>query len=464
MPPRLALFAALLASCSGEDAPPTTGSTSDTGVPTTTDSGEPVDIRDRLLAIDGLEVEERASPEPGHRYFVLSFDQPADHDAPGGLRFRQRMHLLHADVDAPLVLSISGYFIYPEDPGRIELSAMLSANQLAVEHRFFGPSRPDPADWATLTIAQAAADLHRIRAALAPIYAAPWLATGVSKGGMAAVYYRRFHPDDVAATVAYVAPHSYGDADPRYLEFVATRGTPACRAALVQAQRDVLLRRPAMVARMQAQAVDGVTYELLGVDRALETAVLELPFSFWQYGTVDDCAIVPPVGADDDEVWAFLDAVAAPSYWSDEQTVAYEPYFWQAATQLGYPAYDEGDVADLLMYPGVDVAATYVLPGKDPVLDVDAMPQVASWLTTEGRALLFVYGENDPYTAAAFDPTGAEDTHRLIAPGENHGAKIVDLAPADREAALAALGRWSGVTPQLPLARPSSRHDLGRRR
>lgn len=435
------------------DTTDTTGADAST---TTSDdtTGAPLDILEQLAMIDGLEVEERASPVEGYRYFVLGFHQPADHGAPDGLRFTQRMTLLHRDSAAPLVLSTSGYFIYPDSPGLGEVATLLAGNQLSVEHRFFEPSRPDPADWATLTIEQAAADLHRITGAFKPLYPARWLATGASKGGMTSVYFRRFYPDDVDATIAYVAPQSYGEQDPRYLDFIAGLGDAGCRAALATTQRELLLRRPAMVSRMQALAPDGYTFEHLGEDRALETAALELPFTFWQYGGADDCAAVPAQDASDDELWAFVDAYNSPTYWSDYQFEQYEPYFYQAAVQLGYPAYDESVVADLLLYPGVDVAATYVLPDKTPQLDTDAMLDIAAWLDTDGRALLFVYGEHDPYTAAAFEPGGAEDAYRFIAPGENHGARIVDLAPADRDQALAALGEWSGVAPQLPLVVP----------
>jgi len=454
------------AETTGADMVPTTGgaeTTTEVDMPTgsttgeDSSTGEPIDILELLLAIEGLEVEERESPLPDYRYFVMTFMQPADHGDPDGLKFPQRMMLLHRDSAAPLVLSTAGYMIDPDYPGLNELSTLLASNQLVVEHRFFVPSRPEPADWATLTIEQAAADLHRVTGAFKPVYPGRWISTGASKGGMTAVYFRRFYPDDVDGTVAYVAPQSYGEADPRYIDFVAQLGTAKCREALIATQRELLLRRPAMVARMQAQVEDGYYYDMLGVDRALESAVLELPFTFWQYGVASDCAQVPAPGVDDDTLWTFISDYNSPAYWSDYQLETYEPYFFQAAVQLGYPGLDESNVADLLMYPGGDVAASYVSPDKDPVLDLGAMPDIAEWLATDGRALLFIYGENDPYTAAAFELGAAEDAYRFIAPGENHGARILDLEPADLDQALAALAAWSGVEPKIPRSMPPAR-------
>ena len=447
---------------------PTSAADTDTTADTTGEqptTGESVDILELLLKIEGLEVEERDSPLPDYRYFVMTFLQPADHGAPDGLQFPQRMMLLHRDSAAPLVLSTSGYFIDPDKPGRGEVATLLQANQLLVEHRFFAPSRPDPADWSTLTIEQAAADLHRITGAFKPaIYPARWISTGASKGGMTSVYFRRFYPDDVDGTVAYVAPQSYGPADPRYLEFVAQLGTSECRQALASVQRELLLRRPAMISRMQAQAGDGYTYDLLGEDFALETAAIELPFTFWQYAGAGYCAKIPDPADDDDALWTFISDYNSPAYWSDYQAESFEPYFWQAAVQLGYPAYDESNLADLLMYPGGDVAASYVLPGKDPIFDPQAMPDIADWLSAEGRALLFIYGENDPYTAAAFELGAAEDSHRFIVPGDNHGARILGLDPGPRDQALAALAVWSNVEPMIPRSMPPAQQDLHLRR
>ena len=451
-------------------APTTTGTapTTESGADTTGEqptTGEPVDILELLLAIEGLVVEERETPLPGYRYFVMTFSQPADHAAPDGLQFQQRLMLLHRDTSAPLVLATSGYFIDPDQPGLGEVATLLEGNQLLVEHRFFVPSRPDPADWATLTIEQSAADLHRITAAFKTnIYPARWISTGASKGGMTSVYFRRFYPDDVDGTVAYVAPQSYGPSDPRYIDFVAGLGSSECRQALASVQRELLLRRPAMIARMQAQAGDGYTYDLLGEDFALETAAIELPFTFWQYAGAGYCAEIPDPAVDDEALWTFISDYNSPAYWSDYQAESYEPYFFQAAVQLGYPGYDESNIADLLMYPGGDVASSYVLPGKDPVLDLDAMTDIADWLAAEGRAMLFIYGENDPYTAATFELGAAEDSYRFTVPGDNHGARILDLGPGPREQALAALASWSGVEPKIPRSKPRAQHDPGLRR
>ncbi|WP_437674546.1 S28 family serine protease [Sorangium sp. So ce131] len=424
------------------------------------------DILEQLQTVEGVTVEEQDSEIPGYRYFVLEIDQPADHGDPDGARFRQRLVLHHRDAAAPTVLVTEGYMIWPEYQWLDEPAALLDGNQIRVEHRFFTPSRPEPADWSKLTIEQAAADLHRVVASLRPFYEGKWISTGASKSGMASVYHRRFYPADVDGTVAYVAPHSMGNPDARYLEFLAERGDPACQAALREFQREVLLRRPAMLARMEAEAADeGFSYDALGVERALETAVVDAVFAFWQYKDASLCDVVPTPASDDNEVWAFLDEVSQPAFYADPSIPEFEPYYWQAAVQLGYPAIARDHIADLLVYPDADTAASFIVPGpgKTPVFDPEAMPDISGWLAAEGERMMFLYGENDPYTAAAFDIGAARDAHRFVVPNGNHGSLLADLPPPDRDVAFASLAAWAGV-PSIQLDRGRAPRTLRRDR
>jgi hypothetical protein len=488
--PRLGLTVVLLTAC-GDDAgePTSTGATTGDAADTTgsssgdipiatsteaqtdpttttgddTTTGPELDILELLLAIPGMTAEEKPSEVEGYRFFNLHYLQPADHDDPDGPQFTQLMTLLHRDRGAPLVLATDGYFISPDSQRFSEPAALLHGNQLRVEHRFFSGSRPDPADWSTLTIAQAAADHHRISEALHPIYGAAWVSTGASKGGMTAMYHRRFYPDDVDATVAYVAPLSYGVQDPRYIDFLEQVGDEACRDALTALQVELLVRRAAMIGLIEQEAkADGYTYDILGTELALEVVALETPYAFWQYQDPALCATIPGPMAGDDEIWAFLDEVNAPRQQSDDWLLAYEPYYWQAAVQLGAPAIDEAALSELLMYPGADVPATFLVPGpgKDPVFDPAAMTDIAAWVAAEGENLLMIYGEYDPWTAGAFELGDATDAHRLFVAGGNHSAKILDLSADDRALAFARLEAWTGVAPSARELPPERRGRL----
>jgi PS-10 peptidase S37 len=315
------------------------------------------DIADQLRAIPGMTlVEERPAPAP-YRYFVLSYEQPADHRHPLEGTFQQVFTLLHKDTARPMVLHTSGYNV-SLSPSRSETTRLVDGNQISVEQRFFTPSRPAPADWSDLNIWQAATDHHRLVAALDDLYPGRWLSTGASKGGMTSVYHRRFYPDDVDGTVAYVAPNDVVNAeDSAYTRFFERVGTPECRAALTALEREALgPRRAALAERFAATAAaEGWTFaHTIGtVDRALEMSVLDTAWAFWQYTGVANCANVPAASASTDDIYAFIDAVVFFGFYTDQGLEPYIPYYFQAGTQLGWPEPSFRHLRGLTRYPGL---------------------------------------------------------------------------------------------------------------
>ena len=302
-----------------------------------------------------------------------------------------------------------------------------------------------PADWSKLVIRQAAADHHRIAAALRPLYAGRWLATGASKGGMTATYFRRFYPDDVHASVPYVAPHSASAADPRYAGFLEQVGPADCRDKLKAFQRALLAQRDAIETRMTAS---GTPFAKLGLDVAFEHAVIELRFGFWQYGSAAGCAMLPAPTATADQLYTGFDRVAQVSMYGDADIDAFGPYYYQATTQLGAPGFTEPHLLDLLRHAAEYGPLPYCPTGVTvPPFDAAAMPDVGAWLAASGERFLFIYGENDPWSAGAFPlPDAARDNHKLVVPAGNHGSGILDLPEPARTEALGAISRWSGVT------------------
>jgi hypothetical protein len=407
----------------------------------------PADILDRLAAIDGLEVIEQTTTRPGYRYFELWFDQPADHDLPDGERFTQYMTLLVREQAAPMVFMTKGYNNSQRD--RLsELTAMFGANQLAVEHRFFATSRPPSGDWGLLNIEQAAADLHRVVEALKPLFPGPWISTGHSKGGMTAVYHRRFWPDDVDGSVAYVAPLSYGHDDPRYVDFLESVSDSACRSRLVALQRQALSRRDQLLTIFDAEVTNASYDRIGGREAAFETVVIELPFVFWQYWGAGFCSGLPsPTAVSDHDLFDLLDLYVGFYFPEDSIFDFYDPYFYQAHHQLGYPAVPMDGIADLLEVFPPSLEEGVVPIGTAPVFEPEAMLDVASWVATEGERLLFVYGENDPWSAGAFELGEAADSYVFTVPSGTHGSLIEDLSVADRGQAETVLERWFGVTP-----------------
>ncbi len=56
-----------------------------------------------------------------------------------------------------------------------------------------------------------------------------------------------------------------------------------------------------------------------------------------------------------------------------------------------------------------------------------SVPLIAAWVKTLGERILFVYGENDPWSTHAFEVRERNDSYRFFVPAGNHFASISDL-------------------------------------
>jgi hypothetical protein len=196
-----------------------------------------------------------------------------------------------------MIVHTSGY---SDDGGKYptELAMMLEANQVSIEHRFYGTSKPVPTDWSFLTIKQMAKDEQASIVALKTIYEGSFVTTGASKGGMTAVFHRSFYhgelANQVAGTVAYVAPISFNAPDPRYQRQLDKIGSDECRSALRALASRMLVRAPQMESFAAAEAspttAGGPVYTRVEIGAAVEASIAQLEWSFWQGRGEADCA------------------------------------------------------------------------------------------------------------------------------------------------------------------------------
>ena len=396
----------------------------------------------KLRKLPDVVVTEIAPPQGYLQAFQIDVSQPVDHNNPAGKKFSQRIYLSHLGEDRPMVLSTRGYGVTRNSLD--ELAVLLDANQIVVTHRYFPNARPDPLDWQFLTIWQAACDHHRIVELFKPLYAGNWLNEGASKGGMTALYHRRFFPADVAATVAYVAPIMFGTEDPRFRTFLLEQvGTRGQLAKIMDFQRLLLASRQALIPLVESYAArNGYTLPF-GAEASLEYAVVEYLFAFWQYGDGDDSKI-PAADATPEVLFDHLDAVSGFSYYAQTYISYYEPFFYQAFTELGYCPYVYDHLQDLLVALPAPTYRAFAPAGVALNFNAGAMIDMNTWLQNHGNNIIYIYGGNDPYTVAAQELTGKTNALRIIQPGANHGVKIADLD--ERESVLQALAAWLGIS------------------
>lgn len=413
--------------------------------------GAPVaaDIGASLAKVPGFIITKTYAPNGGTQRFDFTFTQLLNHSDASSPTFAQRGFLLHRSVSAAVVFETEGYEL-PGAPEADELSVMLAGNQVHLEHRFFhdNPHPRSNDDWKFLTIQQAAADDHALVLAMKTLYKGNWVTTGASKGGETAVYYRRFYPDDVDATVAYVAPLCVGIADARFPPFIAARYDGTYNAALTAAQRRVLHNRVTFDALLSTAAQNAnLSFTLYSPDQALEYATESVPFTLWQYFDKSFADTIPADSTSDSAAFDWIANVGVLLFYDDNDVRYFGPYDYQVDTQLGGPDEDDSQIADLLVHqtdPDPSLPADLATPFDD-----EAMPDIIDWVTHSSTHIMFIYGENDPWTAGAAT-LGTGDNVKYIAPSGNHLSTIARLNDADRNGAAAKLSQWLGITVSTP--------------
>ncbi|MDO4163044.1 MAG: S28 family serine protease [Bacteroides sp.] len=367
--------------------------------------------------------------------YVTYFTQPLDHRHPEKGSFRQRVIVAHVGFDRPTVIVTEGYgAAYALRPDyREELSQLLNANMIFVEYRYFLESAPQPLDWQYLTAENSADDLHAIRTAFQSVYPGKWIATGISKGGQTTLLYRTFYPDDVSLSMPYVAPLCFGAEDGRHEPFLRQVSTAENRKKIEDFQLEALKRKATLLPRFEAFCKEKKMEFRAPMEEIYDFCVLEYSFAFWQWGTAIDK--IPASSATDDEIFSHLLEISGPDYFAIGGPSA--PFFVQAARELGYYGYDTRPFKE---YLSIKSAKGYLhrllLPEelKDMPFDKTLSKKIKKFLKKNDPDMIFIYGENDPWTAAGVTwLKGKKNIHVFMEPGGSHRARISTMSEEKRK-------------------------------
>ena len=403
-------------------------------------------LQEKLKTISLItEIKPLESKEFAEKY-VTYFTQPLDHDRPELGSFRQRVIISHIGFDRPTVIVTEGYGAgYALSPRyREELSKMFNTNMVFVEYRYFLESTPNPRDWQYLTAESSADDLHAVRQALKDIYPNKWIATGISKGGQTAMLYRTFYPNDVDITVPYVGPLCYGVEDGRHEPFLRQVGTEDERRKIEDFQLEVLKRKSTLLPRFEKHCQEKKYEFNASTEEIYDYSVLEYSFAFWQWGT--PVSTIPANSASDDEIYKHFMAISEPSYFA--KGGGNESFFVQAARELGYYGYD---IRPFKKYLSITSSKGYLkklmLPddAKDIKFDKTLSKKITKFLKKNDPKMIFVYGEIDPWSAAAttwLNTDKKENVHIFVEPRGSHLARINTLPEEMKQKAISILKKW----------------------
>lgn len=402
-------------------------------------------IEQALFDLPGVSFKKISAPGDPYLRYDLSIKQPVDHWHPEKGYFYQRVILNHRGFQNPTVMETQGYAVRTAD--RNEIDKILNANNLNIEHRFFAGSVPDSLDWQYLNEEQATADLHAINQLFRTIYKGKWISTGISKGGSTTLYYKYFFPSDVDLAIPYVAPLDNSLEDQRIYAFFDTMGSPQCRNKIHQFQEFLLKHEKEAIEKLTWYSKGaGLHYDYTGsVGKSFEYAVLEYPFSFWQYYN-NSCDSIPTNNSVDDYLDQLL-KIANISSFADEGIRPYESHYYQASTQTGYYGYNIAPFKKYLHYFTENPSASF--PPKTAALkpfDGSLNQKVQDWLAEKGNNIIYIYGGADTWTIAGITLSGKVNSKKYVLPGANHAtARIKNMDPQMKQSFADEVKKMTGL-------------------
>lgn len=371
--------------------------------------------------------------KPGEQYlqYNLTIQQPLDHQNLKRGYFFQSVILTHMGFERPTVMETQGYTL---NFGGNEIEKILQANNLNIEHRFFGQSVPDSLQWEYLSYEQASADLHHINQIFRTIYKGNWVSTGVSKGGVAAIYYKYFYPNDVNATIPYVAPINNSLEDKRIYNFLDTIGSAECRNKIFDFQEFMLQHENEALEKLKKFSLaKNLEYNYIGgVGRAFEYSVLEYSFSFWQGG--NNCAQIP-INKNIDTYIEHLKKVSGFSLYSDKGIKFFEPHYYQAATEAGYYGYRTAAFKKELHFiiENGNPSAIFFTPEivKHKPFNDSLLTKVSGWIKENGNNIIYIYGGIDTWSACRAILSDKVNSKIFLIPNAGHPEARIKNMPAD---------------------------------
>jgi len=398
-------------------------------------------LESKLFDMCGVRFEKIATANGFEASYKLMIRQDLDHKHPEKGHFYQKVYLNHRSFEAPTVLITEGY---NRNTNRIyELSDFLEANQVTVEHRFFGESLPDSLEYNYLNFYQETADLHHVNELMKTIYKDDFIASGISKGGTTTIFYRYFYPDDVDVSIPYVAPLNHELEEKRIYEFLDSVGTQECRDRVFAFQKRLLKNRDYNIDRLGWYAKGaGLEFTYLTLATAFEYAVLEYPFSLWQWGT--DCSDVPDFVSDKDDL-DHLIKVSGIDFFSDRSMTDFASHYYQSGTEMGYYGYQTAKFKGLLKELPTDHNASAVfMPNKmEASWNADLTKKVADWVKRNGNEFIFINGLNDTWSATRVPVYNNLDALWFNMAGQSHGtARIANMTDDEKTRLKAKVQEW----------------------
>ena len=406
------------------------------------------DVEKMLKGIEYVKsFEKLEKADTTRQYYLMKFTQLLDTDNPEAGSFEQRVMLGHRGYDRPVVIVTEGYgadYAFSSPRYMEELTKIMDANIIFVEHRYFLESTPEPCNWDYLTIENSMEDYHRIITSFKPFYGKKWASTGISKGGSTSIFLRAYYPEDLDVSVPYVGPLSCAVEDGRHESFLEQVSTKANRDAIRNFQKELFERKERLLPLFDDYCNSkGIVFRVPS-STIYDLLVLEYQFSMWQWGTPTNT--IPALDSDDKTIVNYFIKMCGPDYFAAENSI--ESFFVQAVKDFGYYGYN---IEPFRKYVDEEEIEGYLkrvlLPEEfaDVEFDDSNYRFVTDYYTENDPKMILIYGEVDPWTASGI--TWLRDRNKknikvFIQPGGSHTARILNMPENMRNEILDQLNEW----------------------
>ena len=406
------------------------------------------DVEKMLKGIEYVKsFEKLEKADTTRQYYLMKFTQLLDTDNPEAGSFEQRVMLGHRGYDRPVVIVTEGYgadYAFSSPRYMEELTKIMDANIIFVEHRYFLESTPEPCNWDYLTIENSMEDYHRIITSFKPFYGKKWASTGISKGGSTSIFLRAYYPEDLDVSVPYVGPLSCAVEDGRHESFLEQVSTKANRDAIRNFQKELFERKERLLPLFDDYCNSkGIVFRVPS-STIYDLLVLEYQFSMWQWGTPTNT--IPALDSDDKTIVNYFIKMCGPDYFAAENSI--ESFFVQAVKDFGYYGYN---IEPFRKYVDEEEIEGYLkrvlLPEEfaDVEFDDSNYRFVTDYYTENDPKMILIYGEVDPWTASGI--TWLRDRNKknikvFIQPGGSHTARILNMPNEMRDEILDQLNEW----------------------
>ena len=394
-------------------------------------------------------------------YYLINVPQYIDHDNKSKGQFLQRVRIGIVNKNAINVMLTEGYDIprmHMSPDFKMEVTNLLTANQIIIEHRYFGASIPDSLTKKYLTYKQASADFHYIKEKLKSLLQNKWITTGVSKSGDAALAYRYYYPNDVAATLVYGISLTTVAEEPRIEKFFDSKRNTEQGKLINQAQLYLLEHKSTLLPLFQKIfEIEKQDLTPWDIEVLYDYGVLDLENSFWQYyKSMDDfkreLKEVIEMETQRDE-YKLVEIPANP----EDRLVFFAAYsaignivnkmkshYYQAFSQGGYYGYNEKPFLPYLKLADYPLS---IFAGEKTTFDPEFRKKEKIWAETSMQNVILINGTNDPWSVCKIIPSTKKDNLVISVENANHSLRLEDLPSQQMAEVKSKLSKWLDIKP-----------------